>query len=249
MKTPPVNPVTPESAPRPVKTLKIDGLDVSGREDQTILEVAREHNICIPAICHLDGLSGVGACRLCLVEIVGSPRLVPACVTRVAEGMEVITKSPRLNKYRRMILEMFFAERNHVCAVCVANGHCELQTLARDLGMNHVSVAYLHPRVGVDATHERFTIDHNRCILCMRCVRVCAEIEGARTWGVKGRGIESRVITDFDGPWGESKTCTGCGKCVQVCPTGALFEKGTAAAEVGRREFLPYLTTMREETP
>ena len=112
-----------------VKTLKIDGKDVSARADETILEIARENNIFIPTLCHIEGLSGVGACRLCLVEVVGSNKLMSACVTRVEEGMEVYTDSERLQKYRRMILEMLFVEGNHVCAVCVANGHCELQWL------------------------------------------------------------------------------------------------------------------------
>ena len=83
----------------------------------------------------------------------------------------------------------------------------------------------------MDATHERFVIDHNRCILCTRCVRVCDEIEGAHTWDIMGRGTEARLITDLGTPWGESTTCTSCGKCVQVCPTGALFEKGRSVAE------------------
>jgi bidirectional [NiFe] hydrogenase diaphorase subunit len=145
-----------------------------------------------------------------------------------------------------MILELLFAERNHICSVCVANGHCELQSLARQQGMTHVRFAYLYPEALVDASHERFVIDHNRCILCTRCVRVCDEIEGAHTWDVMGRGTNSRVITDLNEPWGTSETCTSCGKCVQVCPTGALFEKGKAVADMAkRREFLPYLTMMR----
>ena len=160
MKTPPVNPLSPVEAPRPIKTLRIDGLDVSGRQEQTILEVAREHDIKIPALCHMEGLSDVGACRLCLVEVKGSPRLVPACVTRVEEGMDVTTNSRRLAEYRRMILELIFAERNHVCAVCVANGHCELQTLAQELGMDHVDLPSMNPRVHVDATHKLFALDH-----------------------------------------------------------------------------------------
>jgi len=90
-------------------------------------------------------------------------------------------------------------------------------------------------------------MDHNRCILCTRCVRVCDEIEGAHTWDVLGRGVEARVITDLNQPWGESESCTGCGKCVQICPTGALSEKGRSVAEMSkRRQFLPYLTIMRE---
>ncbi len=233
-------------APLRVKTLRIDGLHVSGTEEQTIMEVAREHAIEIPGLCYMEGLSVVGACRLCLVEVAGVGKLLPACATKVQEGMEVTTDSPRLQKYRRRILEFLFAERNHICAVCVANGNCELQTLAQELGMDHVTVPYMYPNVGVDATHPLFAVDHNRCILCTRCVRVCGEIEGAHTWSVKERGVDARVITDMDQDWGTSWTCTGCGKCVHVCPTGALFERGTSVAERERREFLPYLTKMRE---
>ncbi len=231
-----------------VKTLKIDDRDVSGREDETILEVARQNGIFIPTLCHLDGLTSIGACRLCLVEVKGVSRLLPACVTRVEEGMEVYTQSERLQKYRRMTLELLFSERNHICSVCVVNGHCELQSLAQTLGMTHVGVPYRFPRLPVDASHERFVVDHNRCILCTRCVRVCDEIEGAHTWDVMGRGIDSRVITDLSEPWGDSETCTSCGKCVNVCPTGALFEKGKPVADrLKKRQFLPYLTMMREE--
>ena len=147
-----------------------------------------------------------------------------------------------------MTLELLFAERNHVCSVCVMNGDCELQDLATELGIDHVRVRYQFPSLPVDITHERFGLDHNRCILCTRCVRVCDEIEGAHTWDVMGRGIDAKVITDLNEPWGASDTCTNCGKCVQVCPTGALFEKGRSVAEMmKRRQFLPYLTMMREE--
>lgn len=230
-----------------VATLKIDGQEVGAREDETILEVARENGIDIPTLCHLDGLGDIGACRLCLVEIKGSPRLQPACVTRVSEGMEVYTQSEKLQKYRRMILEFVFAERNHICAVCVSNGNCELQALAQKLRMDHVRVPYRYPAVTTDASHPRFVLDHNRCVLCGRCVRVCDEIEGAHTWDISGRGVQARVITDLNQPWGDSESCTSCGKCVNVCPTGALFEKGKSVAEMSkRRGFLPYLTLMRE---
>jgi bidirectional [NiFe] hydrogenase diaphorase subunit len=231
-----------------VKTLTIDGKSVSADETETILAVATDAGINIPTLCHLEGLSEVGACRLCIVEITGSNKLLPACVTKVAEGMEVKTTSPRLEKYRKMILELLFAERNHVCAVCVANGHCELQDLAGRHGVTQVRFPYLYPAAAVDASHDWFVLDHNRCILCTRCVRVCDEIEGAHTWDVMGRGSSSRVITDLNEPWGDSETCTSCSKCVQVCPTGALVSKGKSVAEmVKRRDFLPYLTQMREE--
>jgi bidirectional [NiFe] hydrogenase diaphorase subunit len=161
--------------------------------------------------------------------------------------MEVTVNSEQIVRFRRGILELVFAERNHVCSVCVANGHCDLQSLALKLGMTHVHFPYQYPKLPVDASHERFVIDHNRCILCTRCVRVCDEIEGAHTWDVMARGVDCRVITDLAQPWGQSQSCTGCGKCVQVCPTGALSEKGKSVAEMSkRRQFLPYLTLMRE---
>ncbi len=229
-----------------VKTLIIDDREVSGRRGQTILEVARENDIQIPTLCHLDGLSEVGACRLCLVEIKGNSKLLPACVATISEGMEVSTHTERLQKHRRTILELLFAERNHICSVCVANGNCELQALGQSQGLTHVRLPYRNPDLHVDASHERFTVDHNRCILCTRCVRVCAEIEGAHVWDVMGRGINSLVITDLNDPWGDS-SCTRCGKCVQVCPTGALFDKSKVGTEHPKHpDFLPYLNMMRE---
>lgn len=234
------------AAQEKVVTLRIDDQDVSALETETILEVARQNNISIPTLCHIQGLSNIGACRICLVEVKGVPRLLPACVTAVSEGMEVTTNSERLQNYRRMILEFLFSERNHVCSVCVSNGNCDLQALAQNLGMTHLTVPYLNPRLEVDASHPRFSMDHNRCVLCARCVRVCDEVEGAHTWDIMGRGIDARTITDLAQPWGTSNTCTSCGKCVQVCPTGALTEKGRSVAEMSKkRQFLSYIITMR----
>jgi len=218
-----------------VYTLQIDGIECAGAGDQTVLEVARENGIAIPTLCHLDGLCDVGACRLCVVEVKGSTKLLPACTTQVADDMDVETASPRLQEYRRTIIEMLFVERNHVCAVCVANNNCELQARAEDVGLTHLDLMNINPKLDVDASHERFAIDHNRCIMCTRCVRVCDEVEGAHTWDVMGRGIDARVVTDLGMPWGESPTCTSCGKCVQVCPTGALAEKGCAVEEMVKR--------------
>lgn len=230
-----------------VVTMTINGKEVSGRDDESILEIALENGIQIPRLCMIPGLSIAGACRLCMVEVQGINKLIAACATRIYEGMVVQTESERLLKYRRMIIEMLFAEGNHICSVCVSNGHCELQNQALHLGIDHVSLPYLFPKRTVDASHDLFTLDTNRCILCARCVRVCDEVEGAHTWDITGRGIQAHVITDFATAWGDSDTCTSCGKCVNVCPTGALFTKGASVTEARKRsEFLAYLVTMRE---
>jgi len=231
-----------------VVTLTVNGELISAQEGQTLLAVLNEHNVQVPTLCHLDGLSERGGCRLCLVEIEGNPRLQASCVTPVQEGMVVKTNTDKLESYRRMTLEMLFAERNHVCSVCVMNGNCELQDVAVAQGMDHVRYEYMHPDLPMDASHDRFVLDHNRCILCTRCVRVCDEVEGAHTWDVMGRGVNSLVITDLNEPWGESDSCTSCGKCVQVCPTGALFTKGASVAEMEKRhDFLHWIVSGREK--
>jgi bidirectional [NiFe] hydrogenase diaphorase subunit len=178
----------------------------------------------------------------------GRKKLQAACMTPIEEGMNVDTDTPELRAHRRLIVELLFAERNHVCAVCVMNGACELQDLAEELGIDHVRLRYQFPTLQVDLSHERFGIDHNRCVLCTRCVRVCDEVEGAHTWDVMGRGAGSRVISDLDEPWGDSESCTSCGKCVQVCPTGSLFVKGKTVAEMRKdRGFLKYIVNAREK--
>jgi bidirectional [NiFe] hydrogenase diaphorase subunit len=231
-----------------VKSLEIDGKPVTGLTEQTIFNVAWENGIQIPRLCHVGGVSDLGACRLCMVEVEGRRKLQAACMTRVEEGMVIRTDSERLRKYRRLIIELLFAERNHVCAVCVMNGACELQDLAAEHGIDHVRLRYQFPVLKVDTSHERFGMDQNRCVLCMRCVRVCDEVEGAHTWDVAGRGTKSHIISDLDEAWGESESCTSCGKCVQVCPTGALFAKGKSVAEMRKdRGFLKYIVTAREK--
>jgi len=214
-------------------SLTINGLTVSGQTGQTLLQVARQQGITIPTLCNFPGLVPAGACRVCIVEVEGYQRPVPACATPAEQGMVVSTDSERIGSSRRMIVELLLAERNHTCPVCVMNGNCELQSLAKSLGIDHVRYGFISPQMTVDISQPRFGIDHNRCILCCRCVRVCDEVEGAHTWDVSGRGAQSRIISDLAEPWGDSATCTDCGKCVRTCPTGALFEKGAEETRKG----------------
>ena len=228
-------------------SLRIDDHEVAIAAGSTVLQAAREARIAIPTLCFLEGLSAVAACRMCLVEVSGNDTLLPACITPVQEGMQVHTTTPHLQDIRRTLIELLFTEGNHVCAICVANGHCELQNLAVEVGMDHSRFPYQYPRRSVDASHPLFSLDHNRCILCTRCVRVCDEIEGAHVWDVASRGAQCHIIAGLDQPWGAVEACTSCGKCVEVCPTGALFHKDdTTAEKQAHREWPAALRTARE---
>jgi bidirectional [NiFe] hydrogenase diaphorase subunit len=230
-----------------VITLVVDGRPLALPRGASLLEAIRAAGVALPTLCHLDGLTPVGACRLCLVAVEGSAKLLPACASEAHEGMVVHTDTEELRRWRRMAVELFFAEGNHVCAYCVSNGSCELQAVAVAVGMDHSRFPYRYPQRPVDASHPRFSLDHNHCILCTRCVRVCEEIEGAHVWDVAGRGADCRIIAGLDQPWGEVGSCTGCGKCVEVCPTGALFHNDDTSAEKHPHPELPGLLRQARE--
>jgi bidirectional [NiFe] hydrogenase diaphorase subunit len=225
--------------------LKIDNVEVAVPEGTTILEAAKSNGIDIPTLCNLEGLSGYGGCRLCMVEIHGSPKLFAACVTPVGMGMEVITQSDKLREYRKMAIQFILSERTHICAVCVANNACELQKLANDLGVDHVMFEREWTRLPVDSTHDFLVLDRNRCILCTRCLRVCDEIEGVHTLDLKMRGKDAQVIVDLDEDWVNSSSCTSCRKCAKVCPVGAIYVESVALEETKDKGIAEFVLSRR----
>lgn len=225
--------------------LKIDGVEVTVPEGTTILKAATDNGIKIPTLCALEGLSSSGGCRLCLVEIAGSPKLFAACVTPVSFGMDVTTNSDKLKEYRKMTVQMLLSERTHVCSVCVANDHCELQSLANELGVDHVMFERKWTDHQIDSTHDFLVIDRNRCILCTRCIRACDEIEGAHTLDLKMRGKDTQVIMDLDNDWSDSCSCTSCRKCAKVCPVGAIYIEGEPLARTKHKEIAEFLLARR----
>lgn len=205
----------------------IDGTEGSVPAGITVLEACRKLGVEVPTLCDHPAIEPIGACRICLVEVEKQRALQPACTFPVSDGMVVHTRSDRVVDARRFVLQLLFSERNHFCMFCQMSGSCELQDLAYDYGLDHWEFDRAFPRMGVDASREFFVMDHNRCILCRRCVRVCDELVGNATLGVKHRGAETMIIADMDVPFGES-SCISCGTCLQVCPTGALGDRASA---------------------
>jgi formate dehydrogenase major subunit len=208
-------------------SISINGQKVSARAGWTVLRAAQAAGIDIPTLCHHPALAPIGACRVCLVEVAGQRALQPACTFPVADRMDIQTESPKVVSARRFVLELLFSERNHFCMACEMSGGCELQNLGYRYGLDHWIYPTYTQKFPVDASPPHHLMDHNRCVLCRRCVRACAELAANHTLDLRQRGAHTLLSADMGEPLGES-SCTSCGTCVNVCPTGALIDKRSA---------------------
>ena len=200
--------------------IKINGTDIAVQNGSTILQAAARAGIPIPHLCYLRDINEIGACRICVVEVEGTERLVPACNTRVVEGMSIHTNTPRVREARKTNLRLILSQHNSTCTTCIRSGNCELQNLAHYLNIHYqpYPVKPERSRLDMDVPVIR---EASKCIKCMRCIQVCDKIQGMHIWDVVGTG--SRTTVDVAGGRSLKDTdCTFCGQCVTHCPTGAL---------------------------
>jgi len=204
--------------------LYIDGKEVEVSKDSTILDAAKKIGANIPTLCYHPDLKPTGACGLCVVEIEGSPIPKRSCCTPVSEGMKITTNSMRLREMRKNILEMILSDHDVECPSCVANGKCELQDLANNMGVEMDSLPQIFDPQPIDDTSFSIVREPNKCISCGRCIIVCSEIQTVHAISFADRGFEVNVNTFFKEGIGNS-VCVNCGQCTVFCPTGALREK------------------------
>jgi NADP-reducing hydrogenase subunit HndD len=205
-------------------TFKINGQEMTVPEGTTILEAARQCNIDIPTLCYLKDVNEIGACRMCVVEIAGARALQAACVYPVANGIEVLTNTPKVREARRVNLELILSNHNRECTTCVRSENCELQTLATDLGVSDVPFEGEVSGKLVDDLSTSVVRDESKCILCKRCVSVCRDVQSVAVLGSVGRGFTSQVQPVFNKSLADVG-CINCGQCIINCPVGALKEK------------------------
>ena len=201
----------------------IDGKKIQVREGTTIMDAAARCGIPIPSLCYLKDINEIAACRMCMVEIEGVNRLVPACNTEVAEGMVIQTNSPRVRQARKTNLRLILSQHNSNCTVCVRSGNCQLQKLSNDLNIHYQPYAVQPERSNVDLSVP-IVREASKCIKCMRCIQVCDKIQTMGVWDIINTGKRTSVST-VDMQNIEDMDCALCGQCITHCPTGALRER------------------------
>jgi formate dehydrogenase major subunit len=227
---------TPASKAEAEVTLTIDGVSVTVPAGTSIMRAAQMMGTSIPKLCATDNMAAFGSCRMCLVEIEGRNGTPASCTTPVAEGITVHTQTPRIAQIRKGVMELYISDHPLDCLTCAANGNCELQDVAGEVGLRDVRYGYAgdnHLADKKDESNPYFTYDPAKCIVCSRCVRACDEVQGTLALTISGRGFESRVSPSQSESFLDSE-CVSCGACVQACPTATLMEK--SVIEIGQPE-------------
>jgi NADH-quinone oxidoreductase subunit G/NADP-reducing hydrogenase subunit HndD len=206
--------------------LKINGRDYQVPDGTTILKAARDYaKIDVPTLCYLEGISEEGACAICVVEVKGARNLQRACVVKVNEGMEVWTNTARVREARKLNVELLLANHPKDCFTCERSQNCDLRELASELGVREVEFPRTRTEwLPIDNTSLSLVRDPNKCVLCRRCVNVCAKVQSVYAIDIMGRGSNSTVSTFLDEGLGNVE-CVNCGQCLLVCPTGAITER------------------------
>ncbi len=209
-----------------IVTVLVDGVEIHVPDGTSIMRAAALAGTDIPKLCATDSLNAFGSCRLCLVEIDGRPGTPASCTTPCVDGMSVRTQTPRLDKLRKGVMELYISDHPLDCLTCPANGDCELQDMAGVVGLRDVRYpdGVNHLDAPKDESNPYFTFDESKCIACSRCVRACSEVQGTFALTIAGRGFASKVAASEGVPFLESE-CVSCGACVQACPTATLQEK------------------------
>jgi len=218
---------TPAVDAETIVTVLIDGVPVEVPEGTSVMRAAALAGSSVPKLCATDSLAAFGSCRLCLVEIDGKPGTPASCTTPCSEGLSVRTQTPKLDKLRKGVMELYISDHPLDCLTCPANGDCELQDMAGVVGLRDVRYGMEgenHLDAPKDESNPYFTFDESKCIACSRCVRACSEVQGTFALTIAGRGFGSKVAASDGVPFLESE-CVSCGACVQACPTATLQEK------------------------
>ncbi len=208
----------------------INGKQVIGSQEMTILDLAQANGIDIPTLCYLKDLTPTGACRICVVEVEGSRTLVASCHTPVAKGMVIQTHSPKVLETRRVIIELLMANHCGSCFLCDRANVCELRKIAADLDVGLTRFSAPRKFYQVEDISPYIERDLSKCIVCRRCVRSCSEIAKKDILSVGYRASDSKIIYDCDQPL-SSEACKECGICITHCPTGALRTKRVLGIE------------------
>jgi NADH-quinone oxidoreductase subunit G/NADP-reducing hydrogenase subunit HndD len=215
----------------PNLTIEVDNKTVEAADGETILTVLRREGIHVPTLCHIEGLTPTGACRMCVVELEGAPTLVPSCSFPVAKGMKVRSNSPKVLAARKTIVELLLSNHPDDCLFCARNNKCQLQSLSKDYGVRERHYRGKKTEREKDVSSPSIIRDPDKCVLCGKCVRVCEEIQGVAAIDFIGRGPRSFVGTAYNTGLNVS-SCINCGQCILVCPTGALVEHSYLAEVV-----------------